>query len=113
MYVWVLLFNTGTDNEGIYTQLVGDRNVVIAFEDEDDAIRYAGYLEAQDFRLPTPERIDQSEIEEFCRDAGYEYYLVSAGDLYVPPEHNVERTDWQPDEKELIEEFRQRLEGLL
>ncbi len=112
MDVWVLLYGVGTDNEGIYTQLVGDRNVVIAFEEEEDAIRYAGYLEAQDFRVPTPERIPQSEIEEFCRDAGYEYYLVSAGDLYVPPERNVERTDWQPDEKELIEDFRKRLEKL-
>ncbi|MFN3926919.1 MAG: DUF3110 domain-containing protein [Pseudanabaenaceae cyanobacterium] len=112
MAVWVLLYNPHTDNEGIYTQLINDRNIVLAFEDEDDAVRYAGYLEAQDFPTPTPEAIDQAEVEEFCQSAGYEFYLVPAGELLVPPEKNVEQTDWQPDEKDLIEEFRRRLENL-
>ncbi len=112
MYVWVLLFNPRTDNEGIYTQLVGDRNLVLAFSDEDDAIRYAGYLEAQDFPNPVPEKMERKEIEEFCQGAGYDFYVVEAGELCMPPEQNVEQTDWQPDEKQLIEDFRRRLEGL-
>lgn len=112
MRVWVLLYNPRSENEGIYAQMIGDQNVVIAFEDEDDAVRYSGYLEAQDFRAPVPEAIDKEEIKEFCESAGYEYYLVSAGELCVPPEQNVQQTDWQPDEKTVIEEFRRRLEGL-
>ena len=52
MHVFVLLFNAGTDNEGIHTIEIGDRNIVLMFEDEDDALRYAMLLEAQDFPEP-------------------------------------------------------------
>ena len=57
MLVWVLLFNANTDNEGIYTLEIEGNNIIIAFEQEDDAIRYAGLLEAQDFLSPTVESI--------------------------------------------------------
>ena len=43
MRVFVLLFNPGTENEGIHTLTVGDRNIVLMFESEDDATRYALY----------------------------------------------------------------------
>jgi hypothetical protein len=112
MRVWVLLYNPRSENEGIYAQKIGDKNVVIAFAEEDDAVRYSVYLEAQDFRSPVPEAIDEGEITEFCQSAGYEYYLVPAGELCLPPEQNVAQTDWQPDEQTMIEEFRRRLEGL-
>jgi len=49
MKVFVLLFNPGTENEGIHTLSMGDRHLVLMFEDEDDAIRYSLLLEAQDF----------------------------------------------------------------
>ncbi len=49
MRVFVLIFNAGTDNEGIHTIRVGDRNKILMFESEDDALRFALMLEAQDF----------------------------------------------------------------
>ena len=70
MQVWVLLFNANTDNEGIYTLEIEGNNIIVAFEQEDDAIRYAGLLEAQDFLSPTVERIDKQDLEEFCEEAG-------------------------------------------
>lgn len=128
MRVFVLLFNARTDNEGIHTLKVGDRNIVLMFESEDDAARYSLMLEAQDFVTPTVEEFESEDIEEFCRGANYEYKLVPQGALEVPPESNVEQTDWQPDadaagemeteekpefsESEL-EAIRRRLEGLL
>jgi hypothetical protein len=65
--VFILLFNAGTDNEGIHTIRIGDRNTVLMFESEDDATRFAVMLEAQDFPEATVEQMDAEEIEEFCR----------------------------------------------
>ncbi|MEB3211541.1 MAG: DUF3110 domain-containing protein [Leptolyngbyaceae bacterium] len=97
MRVFVLLFNAGTDNEGIHTLKLGDRNIVLMFEDEDDATRYGLMLEAQDFPSPTIEAFDAEEIESFCRDANYECKYVEQGSLEVPPESNLESPDWDAD----------------
>ena len=97
MRIYVLLFNARTENEGIHTLQVGDRNLVLMFESEDDATRYALMLEAQDFGAPTPEMFDHEEIEEFCESAGYESKLIEEGKLEIPPETNVESPDWNPD----------------
>lgn len=137
MRVFVLVFNARTENEGIHTVRVGDRNKILMFESEDDATRFALMLEAQDFPTPTVEAIDAEEIKQFCESADYEWELVlENGDLVVPPDINVEQTDWQQDaqtkdtgeepyppnqaaaaESELsdpeIEKIRRKLEGLL
>lgn len=128
MRVFVLLFNARTDNEGIHTLKVGDRNVVLMFETEDDAIRFGLMLEAQDMGNPTTEAFDSEEIEEFCNSADYECQIVPDGMLAMPPATNVEETDWQVesdrssnaqlDEKPdfstyELDTIRKRLEGLL
>ncbi len=125
MRVFVLLYNAGTENEGIHTIQMGQINKVLMFESEDDAARYALLLEAQDFPVPSVERIDSEEVEEFCRSAGYETELVKEGMLAIPPESNVEEIDWQkeevpPAEEEIseipdaeLDSIRRRLEGLL
>lgn len=137
MQVFVLLFNVGTDNEGLHSLRIGEHDVVLMFEDEDDATRYALLLEAQDFATPAVEAIEQEEIEEFCQGSGYLAQLVPAGFvpqseaerlLMAPPEHSVEETDWQVDgskadtaesdsessiAKDDLERIRRQLEGLL
>ncbi|HEY9735090.1 MAG TPA: DUF3110 domain-containing protein [Trichocoleus sp.] len=97
MLVYVLLFNARTENEGIHTLKIEDRNIVLMFENEDDATRFGLMLEAQDFPSAAVERFEDSEIEEFCQEAGYECKLVPEGALATPPESSVERTDWDPD----------------
>jgi hypothetical protein len=97
MRVFVLLFNARTDNEGIHTLQVGDQNVVLMFEDEDDATRFGLLLEAQDFPTPTVEAFDPEEIQEFCEAAGHEAKLIPPGTLMMPPEQTVEKLDWAPD----------------
>jgi hypothetical protein len=124
MSVFVLLFNARTDNEGIYSTQVGDRNVILMFEQEDDAVRYADQLEAEDFPKPTVEGIDPEEIEEFCQESDYDCILVTAEMLVTPPSQNIEDTDWQPEGRKQapteeeqtnfdLEAMRQRLEKLL
>jgi Protein of unknown function (DUF3110) len=97
MRIFVLLFNARTENEGIHTLQIGDRNIVLMFAEEDDATRFALLLEAQDFPPATIEGFDVEEIEEFCAGAGYESMLIDAETLMVPPENNVEQTDWDLD----------------
>ncbi|BAZ69546.1 MAG: DUF3110 domain-containing protein [Pelatocladus maniniholoensis HA4357-MV3] len=98
MRVFVLIFNAGTDNEGIHTIRVGDRNTILMFESEDDATRFALMLEAQDFPIPAVEAIDAEQIKEFCQSADYDWQMVTENSaLMVPPEVNVEETDWKPD----------------
>ncbi|HEY9824306.1 MAG TPA: DUF3110 domain-containing protein [Stenomitos sp.] len=131
MRVYVLLFNVGTDNEGIHTIKLKQseaeddyRDVVLAFEQEDDATRFAVLLEAQDFPEATVEGIDQVELEEFCQGSGLDLQYVSEGMLAVPPSSNVEATDWQaegavPGAEEPepgvpdLDEIKRRLERLL
>ena len=125
MQVWVLLFNANTDNEGIYTLKIEGNDIIVAFEQEDDAIRYAGLLEAQDFLSPTVERIDKEDLEEFCKDANYDLNIVPTDALLVPPEKNVDKIDWDSDrdkkwsepedevEDPVIAMMRRRLDNLL
>lgn len=96
MRLCVLIFNAGTDNEGIYTLSVDSENTVVAFESEEDAQRYAMLLEAQDFLAPQVESLDTEEIKQFCEEASLGLLVVEAGQLVVPPEQSKESLDWQP-----------------
>ena len=133
MPVHVLLFDAGTDQEGIHSLELNGRTVVLLFEESDDAERYAGLLEAQDFPVPSVEPLDREEMELFCSEAGYEARFVPAGFLpqsaedrllIAPPERNMDVTKWQEqrDQQDLsaegttdpsLEAFRRQLEGLL
>ena len=127
MTIYVLLFNAGTDSEGIHTLKTNDdRNIVLMFENRDDAERYTLMLEAQDFLVPTVEAFEQEDIEEFCNGAGYEYKLVAQGDLELPPEASVDQTDWEKQQEPAsngdgsndmsdseLDRIRRQLEGLL
>jgi hypothetical protein len=128
MKVWVLLFNADSENQGIYTRLENDKNIVLAFMQEDDALRYAMLLEAQDFPIAVTESIDEKELMEICEDTGLELNIIGEDELAIPPVSNVEKTDWQENsdnqldtgsgagisaEALEIEIMRRKLEGLL
>ena len=124
MLVHILLFNAGTDNEGIHTIQLGDRNSILMFQDEEDAVRYAGLLEAQDFPEPTVEAIDSEEVEQFCRQADYDWKVIEPGQLEIPPAKNVEELNWEQESSisseetesmpsDELERIRRQLEGLL
>lgn len=132
--VYVLLFDSGSEVEGIHTLELNGRTVVLMFEEEDDALRYAGLLAAQDFPEATPEAINREEIELFCGQAGYEAQTVPSGFMpgtaeerlmLAPPEQNLDTSDWREEQQEApaehavppvdpdLEAFRRSLEGLL
>ena len=134
--VHVLLFDVGSDQEGIHSLEVAGRTIVLLFETQDDAACYAGLLEAQDFPVPSVEVIERDQIEAFCAEAGYEARHVPRGFqphtledrlLIAPPERNMDVSGWrdQPVESDAmaeaesgapdpaLEAFRRSLEGLL
>ena len=126
MNIFVLLYHSGTDKEGIHSIELKGRTIVLMFEDKDDAIRYCGLLEAQDFPLPTVEMIDIEEINDFCAKLDYECKLVeknfvpkTAEDrlLISPPQKNLEVDNWGDDsnnkEKIDINTIKENLEKLL
>ncbi len=137
MPVHVLLFDPRSDQEGIHSIEVNGHTVVLLFEAADDAERYAGLLEAQDFPVPCVEILERREVELFCEQAGYEARFVPAGFvprseedrlLIAPPVNNMDLENWKekesptaarPPEPEAtsedpeVEAFRRRLEGLL
>ena len=126
MQIFVLLYNSGTDKEGIHSIELKGRTIVLMFEDKDDAIRYCGLLEAQDFPLPTVEMINIDEIRDFCIKQDYEYKLVEKDFiqktpedrlLISPPQKNLELDDWKDDKDKLdkidLNSIKENLEKLL
>ncbi len=106
MRVHVLLFDAGTDSEGIHSLEIAGRTVVLLFENPDDAERYAGLLEAQDFPVPTVEALDREDVDLFCREAGYEARLIESGFVpsndeerlfMAPPQSNRDVSNWKDD----------------
>ena len=76
----------GKENEGAYA-IDGEqgKRLVYMFLDKDDAIRYAGLLEADDFPDMSVVDVDDREIIHACVTHGHEYYVVSPDDIVVPP----------------------------
>ena len=106
MRVHVLLFDAGTESEGIHSLEIAGRTVVLLFENPDDAERYAGLLEAQDFPVPTVEALDREDVDLFCREAGYEARLIESGFVpsndeerlfMAPPQSNRDVSNWKDD----------------
>ncbi len=126
MHIFVLLYNSGTDKEGIHSIELKGRTIVLMFEERDDATRYCGLLEAQDFPLPTVEMIEINEIKDFCKKLDYECRLVEKNFvpktpedrlLISPPQKNIEVNDWagEADNNEKIDmnTIKENLEKLL
>ena len=126
MKIFVLLYNSNSENEGIHSIELKGKTIVLMFEEKDDAERYCGLLEAQDFPIPSVEPIEINEIKEFCKQSGYETRLVernfipkTAEDrlLLTPPQKNIDTENWNPNQKQEsnldLDSIKNNLEKLL
>ena len=130
MLVNVLLYEAGTESEGIHSLELKGSTVILMFQDRDDAERYCGLLEAQDFPIPTIEELKRDDIETFCVEAGYEARFVEKGFIpsteeerlmISPPHSNLDVANWNNNEvinnnsntKEQLDDIKKRLENLL
>jgi len=75
----------GKEQEGAYAVQAQDGKVVYMFLDKDDALRYAGLLEADDFPDMSVVEVNDQDIIESCVKHGHEYYVVSPDDIVIPP----------------------------
>ena len=130
MVVHVLLYDAGTESEGIHSLELKGSTVILMFEDKDDAERYCGLLEAQDFPTPSVEELTRRDIEAFCVEAGYEARYVEKGFIpstdeerlmISPPLSNLEVGNWHKQENldnqkssnDQLDDIKKRLENLL
>ena len=126
MKIFVLLYNPNSENEGIHSIEFKGKTIVLMFEDKDDAERYCGLLEAQDFPVPSVEPIEINEIEEFCKQCDYETRLVEKNFipkteedilLLTPPQKNIDMESWSTNQGQDtnldINSIKENLEKLL
>ena len=80
-----ILAVTGKEKEGAYSVKGESNQLVYMFLDKDDAVRYAGLLEADNFPDMSVVEVDDREIIQACVTSGHEYYVVTPDDIVIPP----------------------------
>ena len=80
-----ILAVSGKESEGAYAVDENNKRKVYMFLDKDDAVRYAGLLEAEDFPEMSVVEVSDREIIQTCVAHGHEYYVVTPDDIVVPP----------------------------
>ncbi|CAN8072416.1 unnamed protein product, partial [Agarophyton chilense] len=115
--VWVIVFASASDDEsqGIYSLCVGDDdNIVLAFQDEREARRYALCLEKQDFPHPTVSQLHTQQLADFCAEGSFRLGFVPAGSLISPPEQSAvdDARKWASSPQHTLDSIRRRLDSL-
>jgi hypothetical protein len=87
--VYVLLYNAGTNNEGIHTITDQEKQTILMFESSADATNFARQLRKQNFPVPSVETIKSEEILYFCHQSGYDWEFVPEGKTITPPNQRV------------------------
>ena len=79
----------GQEEEGAYA--VADRDgerALYMFEEDDDAQRYAGLLEAEDYPPMTVVEVEDELAIKTCNVYNYRYVIISEDDFVIPPREN-------------------------
>ena len=78
----------GKEGEGAYAVTNDDgHKALYLFEQEDDATRYAGLLEAEESTVLTVVEIDDNLAVETCKKHKYKYVIISSDDIVIPPKN--------------------------
>ncbi|ADO97746.1 hypothetical protein SShM2_135 [Synechococcus phage S-ShM2] len=82
--MWILI---APESGGVYAAKdLTNTKVVQIFEEEDDAVRYHGLLQAEDFKdILTVEEVDLTTVVANCRKYGYSYTIINKDELVIPP----------------------------
>lgn len=83
-----ILCLAGKENEGAYALQNNNERVLLLFEEEEDAERFSGLLEAEDFPQLITVEVDGEHMVEMCESSGYAYTIVTPDELLIPPSHN-------------------------
>ena len=79
----------GFEEDGAYAleDSEGER-ILLMFEEEDDAIRYALQLEEEDYPEMRVVEVDEETAIKACELYDYEYNVITPDDIIVPPKDN-------------------------
>ena len=84
-----LLAISGKEDEGAYSVMDEDgEKALYLFEEEDDATRYAGLLEAEDYPEMSVVEVDEEICIKMCNTYNYRYVIISSDDFVIPPRDN-------------------------
>lgn len=90
--VYVVIFNEGTENEGVYTLQSQDdprRTHLLTFEHTEDADRFASLLQGQGLNeLGRASMWDATKTVEYCNSCEYAVTHVPVGTMFTPPRNN-------------------------
>ena len=79
----------GQEQEGAYavSDDDGERSLYL-FEEEDDALRYGGLLEAEDYPPMDVVEIPNELAIQTCMLYNYKYVIITEDDFVIPPREN-------------------------
>jgi len=84
-----ILTVAGQEEEGAYAVHDEDgEKALYLFEEEDDAIRYVGLLEAEDYPEMSVVEVDDEVAINTCNVYNYRYVIITSDDLVIPPRDN-------------------------
>jgi hypothetical protein len=86
MYVIALKDNV---SEGLYAvENEFGQKVLYLFSDEDDAERYVGLLEANDYPELEVIEVEEKKTIKICEANNYTYLIIDSDDLLIPPDYH-------------------------
>lgn len=81
-----ILTITDKEDEGAYAVTDADgEKALYFFEEEDDAERYAGLLEAEDYPEMSVVEVDDDVAIKTCEVYGYNYVIITPNEFVIPP----------------------------
>lgn len=86
MYVIALKDNV---KDGLYA--VEDKygnKILYIFSEEDDAERYAGLLEADNYPELAVIEVEEKITMKICEENNYTYTIIDSDDLVIPPDYH-------------------------
>ena len=79
----------GHEQDGAYAVADNDgERALYLFEEEDDAIRYGGLLEAEDYPPMSVVEVEDKLAINTCNMYNYRYVVISTEDFVIPPREN-------------------------
>ena len=79
----------GHEQDGAYAVEDEDgERALYLFEEEDDAIRYGGLLEAEDYPPMSVVEVEDKLAIKTCNMYNYRYVIISEDDFVIPPREN-------------------------
>jgi ATP-dependent Clp protease ATP-binding subunit ClpA len=83
--IFVLLYNSGTANEGIQSISVRKKFTILLFESQEEANTFAQQLSLLDFPVPSIEAMEADFALTLCKVSGYDWEFVPKGSDRLPP----------------------------